>query len=156
MCDFLIIGNTREIRHIAADDIWYISAEGDYSTLFLTNGGSVQVIMQLGKVEEVIKKSLPNSCHNFHRVGRSLIINRLYLKGIDLSKQELVLADRRQECYVEAFAAGYAAGYSRGAKDAQTGKSLSVNSEVNHDGMRFSVSKNHLKDLLITIKQLIR
>lgn len=148
MYDFLVIGNTRTVNHIASDEICYIQAAKDYSTIVLNDGTKVLVIMQLGKIFEKIKSSLPNSWQNFYRVGRGLIINKLYLREVNLTKQELVLVDKRQEGYKNA----YAAGYTKGTKDALMGKLLSVSPEVNSAETRFQLPKDDLKKLIENIK----
>lgn len=95
MKEFLILGNTREIYHIDSADIWYIKAEGDYSDIFLTNSQKIRVTMQIGNVKKAIDKHLPHYHNDFQRIGQSLIINKIYLFSINLTKQQLVLSDKQ-------------------------------------------------------------
>jgi DNA-binding LytR/AlgR family response regulator len=95
MKEFLILGNTRELYHIDSADIWYVSADGDYSDIFLTNGKRIPVTMQIGEVKKTIDKFLPQHHNDFKRIGRSLIINKIYLFNINLTEQKLVLSDKQ-------------------------------------------------------------
>ena len=155
MKEFLILGNSRELKHIDSADIWYISADGNYSNIFLTNGKRIQVTMQLGDVKRTIDKYLPHYHNDFHRIGQSLIINKIYLFSINLTKQQVVLTDRRAEGYVVGYSAGYAAGYSSGHSDYRSGKpslinrdmSSFVNFDMSSEGMVLNASKDSLKGL---------
>ena len=147
MKEFLILGNSRELKHIDSADIWYISADGNYSNIFLTNGKRIQVTMQLGDVKRTIDKYLPHYHNDFHRIGQSLIINKIYLFSINLTKKQVVLSDRRAEGYVVGYSAGYAAGYSSGHSDYRSGKPSFVNLDMTSEGMVLTASKDSLQGL---------
>lgn len=143
MKEFLILRNSRELKHIDSSDIWYISADADYSKIFLTNGKIIHVTMQLGDVKRAIDKHLPLYHNDFYRVGQSLIINKIYLFGINLTKRQLVLSDRRAEGYFMGYSAGYAAGHS----DYRSGKPSYINLDISSEGMVLTASKESLKKL---------
>ena len=52
------------------------------------------VTFQLGQIEEMIHKQLPEYKATFVRIGRSLIINLNHVYQINISRQCLVLQDR--------------------------------------------------------------
>ncbi len=91
--EHLILSLTRtELLRIASNDILYIHAEGNYSTLYLTNGEVQQISLQLGTIEQLIKKQLKKTGINLIRIGKSHIINRTYIYKIDTVKQHLILS----------------------------------------------------------------
>ena len=110
--DFLIVGDSHELFHIDSDNIGYIRAKGNYSNIYLTNGEVVLVLMQLGDVEEEIRKRLPNYGKDFRRLGRSLIINKRNLLKIDFTskKPKLEFSSKRTEDYLKGYKDGYKAG----------------------------------------------
>ena len=126
--DFLIVGNSHELFHIDSDNIGYIRAKGNYSNIYLTNGKIVPVLMQLGDVEEEIKKRLPNYGKDFRRLGRSLIINKRNLLKIDFTskKPKLEFSSKRTEDYLKGYKDGYKAGYKAGV----LGKNSSIPSDT--------------------------
>lgn len=90
----LIISTANELLRIAATRIIYISSDGNYSNL-LTSGGEIKMVtFQLGQIEEMIHKQLPEVKSTFIRIGRSLIINLNHVYQINISRQQLVLQDR--------------------------------------------------------------
>jgi len=147
MKEFLILRNSRELTHIESSDIWYISADGNYSHIFLTNGNKILVTKQLGDVKKAIDTYLPHYRDDFYRIGQSLIINRIYLFSINLTKQQVVLSDRRAEGYVVGYFAGYAAGYSSGHSDYRSGKPSYMNLDMSSEGLVLKASKDSLKVL---------
>ncbi|MBQ7209285.1 MAG: LytTR family transcriptional regulator [Paludibacteraceae bacterium] len=72
-------------------DIVYIKAEGNYSTIVLTNGTSRTFTFQLIALEKASKQLLNNP---LMRVGRSYLVNKHYIYVVDLTEQILVFAGR--------------------------------------------------------------
>ena len=103
--------------------------------------------MQLGDVKRTIDKYLPHYHNDFHRIGQSLIINKIYLFSINLTKQQVVLSDRRAEGYVLGYSAGYAAGYSSGQSDYRLNKPSYLNLDMSSEGLVLTASKDSLKGL---------
>lgn len=103
--------------------------------------------MQIGNVKRAIDKYLPHFHKDFHRIGQSLIINKIYLFSINLTKQQVVLSDKRIEGYVEGYSAGYAAGYSSGHSDCSLGKDSFAGLGIPSEGKIFTAFKDSLKKL---------
>lgn len=89
--DYLIIESASDLYRIAVDEIIYISSDHNYSNIHLTNSNKIMISLQLGKIEELILKQLKKNGWIFVRVGRELIVSRLYIHKIDVSKKELVM-----------------------------------------------------------------
>jgi DNA-binding LytR/AlgR family response regulator len=90
----LIISTSNELLRVAAAHIIYISSDGNYSNLLMSGGEIKMVTFQLGHIEEMIHKQLPEYKATFVRIGRSLIINLNHVYQINISRQCLVLQDR--------------------------------------------------------------
>ena len=89
----LVISTTNELLRVAAMHIVYISSDGNYSNLLMSGGEIRMVTFQLGQIEEMINKQLPEMRSTFIRIGRSLIINLSYIYYINIPKQKLTLSD---------------------------------------------------------------
>lgn len=134
--------------HIASEDICYILPDADdpnYSNIFPTYGEKILVTMQIGKVFDAIKKYLPSDYKNFERVGRSLIINKIHVASINLTKQQIILYDNR----IDGFSAGYTTGY----RDAQFEKDPLVNINITPAKKILTAPKQHLKELKKNIEK---
>lgn len=83
---FKIITSTELIR-VRTDEIVYVSAAGNYSEMFLTNGKSRTLTFQLHCFEEQFQRLRNNT---FVRVGRSLIVNKRYVFSVNLTDQTLM------------------------------------------------------------------
>ena len=95
----IVISTATDLLRVRTSQLLYIQSDGNYSSLFLT-GGEVRVVtLQLGQIEKILAAQLPNTDNNFVRIGRSLIINLNYVFYINLSKQQLILADKDQGRY---------------------------------------------------------
>ena len=66
------------------DDIAYIEADRDYACMYFTNGVKEDVFERLGEIE----KKLPSD--SFFRTGKSIIVNRKYVRKISDSALQLV------------------------------------------------------------------
>lgn len=93
MSHHLIISTSTDLVRAAADEVVFVSSDGNYSTLVFTYGESRVVTMQLGQIESLIAKQLPAADNSFIRIGKSLIVNRNFISYINPGKQQLVLAD---------------------------------------------------------------
>ena len=100
MPSHLIISTATDLVRVSQDHIIYISSDGNYSTLILSDGEARLITFQLGQVERIIAEQLgyPAS-ENFIRIGKQLIINRSYIYYINLPKQQLVLSDNSVNKY---------------------------------------------------------
>lgn len=83
-----------ELIRVNPDNIVFISSDGNYSTLVLSDGESRILTMQLGQLEKLIENQLGSAGGTFIRIGRSLIINRVYVYYINLPQQKLILSNQ--------------------------------------------------------------
>ncbi len=86
------IKTTSLLVHVAVDEIVYVKADGNYSDLVLINGQSRKMTFQLQHFEKHFK--LLHNADLFIRVGRSLIVNRLYVQVIDLIDQTITFGGK--------------------------------------------------------------
>ena len=66
------------------DDIVYVEADRDYACMFFTNGAKEDVFERLGEIEKKLPLEL------FLRVGRSVVVNRKYIRKIAGNTLQLV------------------------------------------------------------------
>lgn len=99
MKDYLTISTSVELIRVAMNDIIFISGDGNYSSIMMTNGESRMVTMQLGQIEELLGRQMRSSDLKFVRAGRSLIINCEYIFLINITKQQLILSDGRMSMH---------------------------------------------------------
>ena len=71
----------------------YITAEGNYSEVYLRDGEHRLVSFQLGQMVDLLEEQLGEDDSPFIRIGKSLIVNRDFIYRIDISEQELVISD---------------------------------------------------------------
>ena len=93
MSETLIISNANELYRIYNANILYICAEGNYSIIVLANGDKTVVSQNLLHCQKMIEKQLKSNASHFIRIGKSLIINKLYIFKINIGRQELVLSN---------------------------------------------------------------
>lgn len=91
----IIISTSTELVRIAPDKIVYILSDGNYSTVMQVDGGPRLLTLQLGQLEKLIDSQLGSDGSCFIRIGKSLIINRMYIYYINLSTQTLILSDAK-------------------------------------------------------------
>lgn len=89
----LCINNRDEMVMIPIDNIAYILAEGNYTKICYLGGMQTMLSLGISKVETMIGDTFAGSTSPFIRLGRSLIINQIYLYDINLLKQTLTLSD---------------------------------------------------------------
>lgn len=91
--EWLKISTSTELVRIQTDDIAFIAADGNYSDVYLVNGGKPhKMTFKLHFFDETLQRLADNM---FIRVGKSLIVNRNYIYIINLANQELVLSGSR-------------------------------------------------------------
>lgn len=87
--------SSTELVVIPPDALAYVKADGNYSSLVLSDGTHFTLTMQLGQIESRLAYSLADSPNRFIRIGKSLIINRRFIALINPGRGRLVLADGR-------------------------------------------------------------
>lgn len=96
----LCLNSRDELLIILLDKVAYLQAQGNYTELCYIDGEKILLSMGLSKFEQYLAKSLPTDKRSpFIRIGRSLIINQLYLSGINLLKQKIKLSDYNGHTY---------------------------------------------------------
>lgn len=90
--EWLKITTSAEMVRVRTDEIIYVSADGNYSDLVLTNGRKRKMTFQLHFFEDAFKQLHNNM---FVRVGRSLIVNKRYVYVINLKEQLLVMSGQQ-------------------------------------------------------------
>lgn len=91
MLNEIIISSPTELVRVSAFDVLAIKADNNYSWLVLTDGTEQMISLQLGQLEDVIRRQLGDTGGIFIRVGRSVMINKDYLFSINLTKREMVV-----------------------------------------------------------------
>jgi two-component system LytT family response regulator len=66
---------------IDPDEIVYVNADWNYAEIFISNGKSEMVTINLGSLEELLP------VHNFFRISRSVIINTSFLTKVSRTKR---------------------------------------------------------------------
>ena len=89
----LVISTSIDLVRIAPEKIVYVASDGNYSTLVQTDNEVRMLSYQLGQIERMISSQLGGDGNIFIRIGKSLIINRLYIYYINVPKQKLILSD---------------------------------------------------------------
>lgn len=91
MDEYLIISTSVDLVRSLSEEVVFIQADGNYSSLHFTHNRQNTVTLQLGQIERNIALQLPQTGTNFIRIGKSLIINRKYVSYINLARQMLIL-----------------------------------------------------------------
>lgn len=73
----MVFSHHRGIFAFHSDDIFYLTADGNYTNIHLTSGKSQLVTMQIGKIEKMAEP------RHFFRINRSTLINLKYFEYAD-------------------------------------------------------------------------
>ncbi len=96
----LCLNSRDELLLIDVEKIAFLQAEGNYTRLTYIGGQEVLLTMGLSVIENMLRPALPKNLPGaFVRLGRSLIINQMYLCSISIPKQKLLLSDRGHNNY---------------------------------------------------------
>lgn len=87
--EWLKITTSTELVRLRTDEIVYVSADGNYSDIYLCSGKTRKLTFKLHFFEECFDRLKDNF---FVRLGRSLIINRSYVQVINLTEHQITLA----------------------------------------------------------------
>jgi DNA-binding LytR/AlgR family response regulator len=90
---YIIISNNTELVRVAPERIVYVEADGNYTTLTLTDGDQQLLTLNLGALQALIEEQLQDEAEWFVRIGKSLIVNRNYIYMIHVAKQQLTMSD---------------------------------------------------------------
>ena len=89
---YLILSNSNVLVRVAVPDVAYISSDGSYSTMVLTDGRKHVFSFNLSTFEKLLESQLGLESQIFIRLGKSLIINSNYIYCINIPAQELILS----------------------------------------------------------------
>ena len=92
---FVYFNSRDELLKVDLSRVVYFEAESNYTKIVLSNGLSNLVLMNLGKMEELLSVSPQEDARMFARVGKRYIVNLKFLFRINVLKQELTLSDQR-------------------------------------------------------------
>lgn len=87
----LKIKNKSEILYLRLDSILYIQADGNYSNIYLTDGGVISTLTyQRAEIARLMEEQLPAEIRKqFVLVGRSYMVNTNYVLRIQPSRHIL-------------------------------------------------------------------
>ena len=93
MTKYLVLTNSSDLVRVSPDRIAYISSDGNYSTMVLTDQEEHVFSFNLAAFEKNIEQQLGIEAQAFIRLGKSLIINGKYIYYVNASKQQIILSD---------------------------------------------------------------
>lgn len=91
----LVFSTTTELVRVPAENVVFISADGNYSSIKMADGGEYVLTLQLGQIEKRISEMVEENDNRFIRIGKSLIVNHEYITLLNPSRQKMVLSDCR-------------------------------------------------------------
>ena len=91
----IIIYTANELIRIQPEVIVYAISEGNYTTLVLIDLTKHVFAFNLSHLETLLQNQLGEAESMFIRTGKRLIINREYVYKVNIGKQQLILADIR-------------------------------------------------------------
>lgn len=99
MDEHIVISTSADLLRIAADELVYAEADGNYTTLVLTDGERRVVTLQLGQLERLIASQMPQAAQGFVRIGKSLIVRMESVRYIHPSHGVLELSNPAGQKY---------------------------------------------------------
>ena len=91
----LVFTTSTEIVRVPSDTVVYITADGNYSGITLTDGENFVLTLQLWQIERRIAEMLESDDNRFIRIGKSLIVNSDFIAFINPVRQKMILSDCR-------------------------------------------------------------
>lgn len=91
----LLFATTTELIRVPSESVVFISADGNYSSIKMVDGGEYVLTLQLGQIEKRISEMVEDDDNRFVRIGKSLIVNRDYITFINPTRQKMILSDCR-------------------------------------------------------------
>ena len=99
MAKYLYLNSRDELYRIDISKLVYFEADGNYTTIYLSNKIKGTVCMNLHTMQQTLTESLKDSASIFARVGKSHIINLNYVYNIAILRQKLTLSDGENFSY---------------------------------------------------------
>ena len=96
----IIYFNSRdELLRVDLSSVVYFEADGNYTKFVSVNGVADMLLMNLGRMEELLALRFKDAPGTFARIGKRFIINLSYIYRINTLKQELTLSDQQSFSY---------------------------------------------------------
>ena len=92
----IIYFNSRdELLRVDLSSVVYFEADGNYTKYVSINGVTDMLLMNLGRMEELLAIRFKDTPGAFARIGKRFIVNLSYIYRINTLKQELTLSDQK-------------------------------------------------------------
>ena len=92
---FLYFNSRDELLKVDLRRVVYFEADGNYTKIVSSNGLTSMVLLNLGKMEELLALRSKTESSRFARIGKRFVVNMSFIYGINVLKQELTLSDQR-------------------------------------------------------------
>jgi DNA-binding LytR/AlgR family response regulator len=76
------------------DEILYCKADGSFTELHFTNKNMELTFLYLSQIDEILNP------YNFIRISRSIIVNKNYIRKVNLKSNTLILSSNGEECEI--------------------------------------------------------
>lgn len=93
MPKYIILTNSNEVIRVSPERIAYVTSDGNYSSMMLTDGEKHVFSFNLSAFERILDGQLDSEAQTLIRLGKRLIINERYIHYINISKQQITLSD---------------------------------------------------------------
>ncbi|WP_295935759.1 LytTR family transcriptional regulator DNA-binding domain-containing protein [uncultured Alistipes sp.] len=93
MPKYIILTNSNEAVRVSPERIAYITSDGNYSSMMLTDSEKHVFSFNLSAFEKILERQLDSEAQTLIRLGKRLIINGRYIHYINVSKQQIILSD---------------------------------------------------------------
>lgn len=92
--DKILLFNTRdELTRIRLDRVCYFESDGNYTTVYFSNGVKTSLLTSLVHLEELISDVFAGNRNVFIRISKKYIVNSAYIFQINVLRQRLILSD---------------------------------------------------------------
>lgn len=91
------ISNSTLSIDIKTDEILFFINTDDECKAQLVNNKEILIPCKIGQIETNIASQLTSTCENFIRVGKQLIINKIFVQSIE--GDTISMADKNNEIY---------------------------------------------------------
>lgn len=89
----IIISNSVELVRVKPERVVYFESDGNYSRMVLHDKTEHLFTLNLAHCQQIIEQQLGKEAQTFVRIGKQLLINRMYIYKINVNKQQLVMSD---------------------------------------------------------------
>ena len=94
---YLLFNTRDEFTKVDLNNVVYFEADGNYTHIVFTNSYKVTITIGLSKIEQLLETQLRERAQQFIRIGKSYIINRIFILQINPLRQKLILSDMIHE-----------------------------------------------------------